>query len=65
MEWGNHGIGPDKWHIDHIIPLSAFDLTDKQHAALAFYYLNLQPLWSQENIRKGGVNRKHYAYFAR
>lgn len=53
MTWDNWGRGSDKWHIDHIIPLSKFDLTDRQHFLLACYYLNLQPLWETDNLMKG------------
>lgn len=50
MTWENHG----KWHIDHIIPQSAFnyekpeDIDFKQCWALR----NLRPLWAKDNIRK-------------
>ena len=30
MTWNNYGQGRDKWHIDHIIPCTAFDLTVKE-----------------------------------
>lgn len=53
MTWDNWGKGLGKWNIDHIIPLAAFDLTNRQHVVLACYYLNLQPLWSEDNARKG------------
>lgn len=49
MNWSNHG----KWHIDHIIPLSSFDLTDRNQLLKACHYTNLQPLWAIDNIRKG------------
>lgn len=52
MTWENWGKGPGTWQIDHIMPLTAFDLTNRQHFVLAVYYQNLQPLWSDENIRK-------------
>lgn len=59
MTWGNHGIGRNNqtWHVDHAVPLSAFDLTDRQHFLLACNYLNLQPMWGSDNIRKGGAKR--------
>lgn len=49
MSWENHG----EWHIDHILPLASFDLTDEQQAAKACHYTNLQPLWASENMSKG------------
>jgi len=53
MTWENHGQGKDKWHIDHIYPLSKFDLTDREQLLKACHYTNLQPLWAIDNIRKG------------
>lgn len=53
MTWDNWGKGKDKWNIDHIVPLARFDLSDLQHRALATHYLNLQPLWSDDNVKKG------------
>ena len=53
MCWDNYGQGLGKWSIDHIIPLTAFDLEDRQHFILACNYLNLQPLWHSENASKG------------
>ena len=49
MSWDNHG----DWHIDHIKPLSWFDLSDPKQMAEACHYTNLQPLWGSENISKG------------
>jgi hypothetical protein len=57
MNWGNWS--PDGWHIDHIKPLAAFDLTDPAQITLACHYTNLQPLWSGENVRKGATCREH------
>lgn len=46
----NHGI---VWHVDHIIPLTFFNLLDKTERKLACHYGNLQPLFVQENLSKG------------
>jgi hypothetical protein len=49
MSWDNHG----RWHIDHIRPLSSFDLNDPSQFNEACHYKNLQPLWAIDNISKG------------
>lgn len=49
MNWTNHG----KWHIDHIKPISKFDLTRKGELEKCFHYTNLQPLWAKVNQSKG------------
>ena len=48
MNWKNQG----EWHIDHIKPLSSFDLTDRNQLLEACHYTNLQPLWAIENLKK-------------
>lgn len=53
MSWENWGFGLDKWHLDHRIPISSFDLADPEQLARACHYTNLQPLWQPENLAKG------------
>ena len=49
MTWENRG----EWHIDHIRPCASFDLTDPEEQKKCFHWTNLQPLWAQDNLRKG------------
>ena len=49
MSWDNM----DLWHIDHIKPISSFNLEDPTQLAECFNIKNLQPLWAIDNIKKG------------
>ena len=50
MSWDNYG----EWHVDHIIPKSAFNYERPEHIDFkrAWALSNLQPLWGRENVRK-------------
>jgi hypothetical protein len=48
MSFSNYG----KWHIDHIKPCASFDLSKSSEQRKCFNYLNLQPLWAEENFKK-------------
>ena len=50
MAWDNYGFYG--WHIDHIVPLSSFDLSNPDEVKQACHYSNLQPLWAEENLQK-------------
>jgi hypothetical protein len=51
MTWDNWA--KDGWHIDHIQPISHFDLTDPEQLRAACHYSNLRPLWARQNISEG------------
>lgn len=48
MSWANR----EKWHIDHIRPLSSFDLSDPEQLRAANSLNNLRPLWAKINMKK-------------
>ena len=50
MTWENWSF--DGWHIDHVIPISLFDLTKPKEQKKAIHYTNLQPMWGNENLKK-------------
>jgi hypothetical protein len=49
----NFGDRFSNWQMDHIKPIASFDLSTKEGQFAAFNYQNLQPLWTQENKKKG------------
>ena len=51
MSWANYG----QWHIDHIVPISAFNFETVEHVDFqrAWALSNLQPLWARDNLCKG------------
>lgn len=50
MTWQNCG---SFWHLDHIVPLSSFDLNNPKERMIANHISNLRPLGARENIQKG------------
>lgn len=56
MTWDNWSR--DGWHIDHIEPLSSFDLSDSEQYYEALHYTNCRPMWAIPHLR-----RNAYAYF--
>ena len=49
MTWSNYG---KVWEIDHIRPISSFDLSDPSQRMMAANFCNLQPLLVAENRAK-------------
>jgi hypothetical protein len=50
MTWENYG---SFWTLDHIVPLSSFDLSDERQRMFVNHISNLRPLNAKENIQKG------------
>jgi len=48
MSFDNYG----KWHIDHIIPCSWFDLSNETQFNQCWDLRNLKPMWGSENTSK-------------
>lgn len=46
------GLMTGKIEIDHVIPVSSFNLLDPEEQKRCFHYTNLQPLWKHDNRRK-------------
>lgn len=53
MTWQNQGLYT--WHIDHVIPLAYFNLSKPDEEKVASNVLNHQPLWHDENLKKGDI----------
>lgn len=58
MTWNNYGKGLNgkglqEWSIDHKIPCARFDLSKPEEQLKCFHFTNLQPLWAEDNLRKG------------
>lgn len=49
MSWDNYG---NYWHIDHVVPISFFDLTNIDIQRICFNWTNLRPLNAKANITK-------------
>jgi hypothetical protein len=60
MAWTNYGRGAGKWHIDHIVPRSAFTCVsaDDSEFKACWALTNLRPMWGNLNIAKH-ANRTH------
>lgn len=52
MSWDNYGNGPNDWSLDHTLPLSSFDLTNREEFLKACHYTNIRPMWHLLNMQK-------------
>lgn len=50
MSWENYG---NVWHLDHVIPLAAFNLSDPEQLKSAWHFSNLSPELAHYNLSKG------------
>lgn len=50
MDWNNYGR--EGWHIDHVIPCAAFDLSKAEQQKKCFHFSNLRPAWARHNEAK-------------
>jgi hypothetical protein len=41
------------WGIDHIIPVEVFDLNNEEDLKLCYHYLNMFPMFNEDNRLKG------------
>lgn len=56
MAWNNYGR---YWNIDHIIPLSAIDLSNREQLLVVVHWTNLRPMKCKENIcRRANVTKE-------
>ena len=60
MSWDNYGFYG--WHIDHKIPISAFNFTKSGHRDFkrCWALSNLRPLWATKNKEKTNKISKHF-----
>ena len=50
--WFDSGMTWENTHIDHLKPLSKFDLSDDEQLEQAFHYTNCRPLLARDNRSK-------------
>ena len=48
MSFDNYGL----WELDHIKPISSFNLDNIEEQKKCFNYTNIQPLWKEDNMKK-------------
>ena len=53
----NNPIVPERWQLDHVIPMESFDLTDRDSVSECCNYTNIKPLWTVEHIQKTNLEQ--------
>lgn len=56
ISWNNYG---KIWHIDHVVPIAFFDLTDLSEQLICFHWTNLRPLYAKDNLTKKSKVRRN------
>ncbi len=59
MTWNNWGKGPGTWQIDHIRPMSLFDLSDRKQHLYVANFINMQPMWQDDHNAKSVQDRAY------
>lgn len=60
MTWENWG---SVWQLDHVVPLTHFDLSNRESFLKAAHFTNLQPMLKENNHRKGNTLPTVYFLF--
>lgn len=50
MTFDNYGF--NTWHLDHVVPLALFDLSNREVQRYAFNWRNVRPAWGKPNLSK-------------
>ena len=54
MTWDNRG----KWHIDHRVPCTAFNMLNPLQQRYCFWYKNHQPMFANDNLSKSNMYKQ-------
>ena len=58
FEEGMSWVDRSAWHIDHIIPVKDFDLTNESELLRCYHHTNLKPVWATANLEKGATSKE-------
>lgn len=56
---GMYGV-PERWQLDHVLPMKDFDLTNKDDVLEACHYTNIMPTWSVVHVQKTNLENHGY-----